>query len=88
MPSKRSTQKQSTRTRPSANTGMRLTPTTKEELSSLLGALAARGWGNKQDDLISVLLHRAAAVVGDVEEIDRLGNEMRLHRIAARDLGY
>lgn len=88
MTTQRSTATRSTRKRPSANTGMRLTPSAKKELKSLLDALKTRGWGNKQDDLVSVLLHRATALLDDTEEIDRLGNEMRLHRITAHETGY
>ena len=46
------------------------------------------GHGKKQDDLVAVLIHRAAAFTGDPKRLDDLGQEMRAHRIKAKPLGY
>lgn len=70
--------------RPPVNTGLRLPATAKADLASLLAALRNAGENASQDDLVSVLLARAVAVVSDADELGTLGEEIRAHRAALR----
>jgi hypothetical protein len=73
---------------PPANTALRLPPSTKGELLSVLGALKAQGESPRQEDLLGALLARAATVVGDESEMKRLGGEVRAHRAKAKAEGF
>ncbi|TMM27862.1 MAG: hypothetical protein E6F94_01180 [Actinobacteria bacterium] len=77
------------RKRPPANTGLRLAPFAKRDLDSLLAAVVMRGYPKKQDDLVAVLILRAAAtLIGDDDGLDDLGDEMRSYRIKANKVGF
>jgi len=48
-----------------------------------------RGYPKKQDDLVAVLILRAAAtLIGDDDGLDDLGDEMRSYRIKANKVGF
>jgi hypothetical protein len=65
---------------PRVSTGLRLSDDAKRDLGRIKRRLREKGHGDANDDLFPVLLRRAAELVQDDAELERLAAEMRTHR--------
>jgi hypothetical protein len=74
--------------RPNPTLSLRVPPFTKTELQSVVDALKDEGVGLRQDDLVAVLISRAAVFVGNQKALEKLGTEIRTYRAKAKPLGF
>jgi hypothetical protein len=73
---------------PRVTVGLRLPPSTKAELGSLVGALKDKGESVRREDVVGALLRRAVAFTGDSKALDKLGADARAHRARAKTEGF
>jgi len=73
---------------PKVTVGLRMGPTAKGELKTLVDALKIKGESPRREDVVGALLRRAQAVTKTQKELDKLGSEARAHRARAKLEGF
>jgi hypothetical protein len=73
---------------PRVTVGLRLPPSSKAEMRTVLEALADDGQSARQEDLVGALLHRAAALVSAQRDLRRLGADVRAQKARAKKEGF
>jgi hypothetical protein len=73
---------------PPVTVGLRLPPSTKADLGSLVDALKDEGENVRREDVVGALLRRAAAFAGNRKTMAKLGADARAHRARAKEEGF
>jgi hypothetical protein len=73
---------------PTVTCGLRLGPTAKSDLTTLVDALKGEGENPRREDVVGALLRRAQAYVGNPKEMRKLGDDARAHRTRAKAEGF
>jgi hypothetical protein len=73
---------------PPVTVGLRLPPSSKAELGTLVEALKNKGENPRREDVVGALLHRAAALANTPKALDKLGADARAQRTRAKTEGF
>lgn len=73
---------------PPVTVGLRLPPSSKSDLTTVLDALKARGEQLRREDLVGALLHRAVRISKKRTDLDKLGADGRAQRARAKKQGF